>query len=59
MGNYIKDIDIGYPIKSLFRGSFDLMIAFKAGLFGLIIGIAASFYPAYRVVKENIIRTLK
>jgi len=59
MGNYIKDIDIGYPIRSLFRGSFDLMITFKAGLFGLIIGIAASFYPAYRVVKENIIRTLK
>lgn len=59
MGGMVQDIDIGYPIKSVFRGQFDLLLALRAGLFGLLIGIAASFYPAYRVVKENIVRTLK
>ncbi|MDD3804233.1 MAG: FtsX-like permease family protein [bacterium] len=59
IGGMVQDIDIGYPIKSVFRGQFDLLLAFRAGFFGLIIGIAASFYPAYRVVKENIVRTLR
>ncbi|MGE3062663.1 MAG: ABC transporter permease [bacterium] len=59
IGGMVQDIDIGYPIKSVFRGEFDLFLAVKAGLFGLLLGIMASFYPAYRVVRENIIRTLK
>jgi len=58
-GNYIKDVNMGFSIESVFRGSFDLFLALRAGLFGFLIGIAASFYPAYRVVKENIVRTLK
>jgi len=55
----IKDIDIGYPIKNIFRGSFDIISILKSGLFGTFVGIIASFYPARRAIKENIIRILK
>lgn len=55
----IKDMDIGYPIKNTFRGSFDLISIIKSGIFGILIGIIASFYPSRRAIKENIIRILK
>lgn len=55
----IGDMDIGYPIKSIFRGSFNLISILQAGIFGTMIGILASFYPSRRAIKENIIRILK
>ncbi|MEO0237463.1 MAG: FtsX-like permease family protein [candidate division WOR-3 bacterium] len=55
----IGDMDIGYPIKSIFRGSFNLISILQAGIFGTFIGVLASFYPARRAIRENIIRILK
>lgn len=59
MSMFVKDMDIGYPIKSVFRGRFDLMIALRSGFYAFIVGVIASLYPAYRAVKENIVRMLK
>ncbi len=55
----IGNMDIGYPKNSLFRSDFNIFLILKAGFLGILFGILASFYPARRAVKENIIRIMK
>lgn len=55
MGN----IDIGYPIKGVMRGNFNMFIVLNTALFSLLISAGSSLYPAYRATKEDIIKIIR
>jgi len=55
----IRDLNIGYPIKSIFRAQFNILISVRAAIFAFSISFICSMYPAYRATKENIVRILK
>lgn len=54
-----NNMHIGYPLKGIIKGSFNLMIVFYTSLFTLFISISAALYPAYRATKENIVKIIR
>lgn len=55
----IGNIDIGYPVKSIFRADFNVFTSLKSAAFAAVIAFFCSVYPAYRATRENIVRILK
>jgi len=55
----VKDLNIGYPIKSIFRAQFNILTSVRAALFASGISLICAIYPAYRATKENIVRILR
>lgn len=59
MSMFIQEMDIGYPIDSVLRGSFNMMIILKTVLFTMIMAVMSSLYPARRAIKEQIVHIMR
>lgn len=59
MSMFIQDMDIGYPIESVLKGSFNMMIIVKTVLFTMIMAMISSLYPARRAIKEQIVKIMR
>ncbi len=56
---FMEDMSIGYPIKNVIKGSFNMMIIAKTVFFTFIIAVISSVYPARRAIKEQISKIMK
>lgn len=59
MSMFIQEMDIGYPIDSVLRGSFNMMIILKTVIFTMLMAMISSLYPARRAIKEQIVHIMR
>ena len=59
MSSLVGDMDVGYPISSVVRGSFNLIIVFRTVIFTVLMAVIATLYPAYRANREEIREIMK
>lgn len=59
MSSLVGDMDVGYPISSVVKGSFNLIIVVRTVIFTVFMAVIATLYPAYRANKEEIREIMK
>ncbi|NIA23348.1 MAG: FtsX-like permease family protein [Proteobacteria bacterium] len=54
-----ENMDIGYPVEAVFKSTWNPGSMIFALIFGVIVAILASYYPAKRAAKLNPVETLR
>ncbi len=54
-----ENMDIGYPVEAVFRSTWNPGSMIFALIFGVVIAILASYYPAKRAARLNPVETLR
>ncbi len=55
----IGNMEWGYPINTVVRGAFNLMIVVKTVIFTFLMAMVSSLYPARRAIKEQIVKIMR
>lgn len=58
-GRIVGDIDIGYPIAGRVHGGWHLSMIATAFVFGVVVSVVASYFPARRAAQNDPIQSLR